>query len=220
MRKAAQILSFVLVFVTSGDASAASPAGAKVKTTDTEKAAKQLTGGALDPASREYRIGPQDVLQIVVWQNADLSRTVPVRPDGLISLPLLNDIPAAGFTTMQLRENLRQRLEKYMPSAEVSVLVMEVNSFQVTVIGAVQRPERYTLKRPTTVLEALALAGGFKDFADTERVVVLRAEAVWVDGRLWDRSFKRIPFNYKKIISVGGQTENFALESGDIVIVP
>jgi polysaccharide export outer membrane protein len=215
-----QTALFLAVFATCVvPASAVEPKGAKVTAAEAERAAK-LAGSTLDPASREYRIGPQDVLQIVVWQNADLSRTVPVRPDGLISLPLLNDIPAAGFTTMQLRENLRQRLEKYMPSAEVSVLVMEVNSFQVTVIGAVQRPERYILKRPTTVLEALALAGGFKDFADTERVVVLRAEAVWVDGRLWDRAFKRIPFNYKKIISVGGQTENFALEPGDIVIVP
>src|SRR5688572_19988213 len=123
MRKADLFLT-TAAFLGSLTATAAEPKGAKVTAADSEKVAKQL-GSALDPASREYRIGPQDVLQIVVWQNADLSRTVPVRPDGLISLPLLNDIPAAGFTTMQLRENLRQRLEKYMPSAEVSVLVME-----------------------------------------------------------------------------------------------
>src|SRR5687767_13657647 len=110
MRAAASFLSLMLVLLTGVPAFAPEPKGSKVTTAESERAAK-LAGGALDPQSREYRIGPQDVLQIVVWQNGDLSRTVPVRPDGLISLPLLNDIPAAGFTTMQLRENLRQRLE-------------------------------------------------------------------------------------------------------------
>src|SRR5439155_6282770 len=125
---------------------------------------------APEPEANEYRIGPEDVLQITVWQNAELSRILPVRPDGKISLPLVNDVQAAGLTPMQLRDALKQKLAEYAPAAEISVIVGEVQSFNVSLIGKVQRANRYKLKTPTTVLDLLALAGGFAEFADPDRI--------------------------------------------------
>ena len=168
----------------------------------------------------QYRIGPEDTLAVAVWQNQELTRTVPVRPDGHISLPLVNDVQAAGLTPMELREVLKQKLAEYAPGAEISVIVAEVNSFKVSVIGKVQRPDRYLLKGPTTVLDALALAGGFQDFANQEKVVVLRPEPFFVQGKPSGQTFRRLYMNYKKVITAGGETENFALQPGDIVVVP
>ena len=173
-------------------------------------------------APDSYRIGPEDVLQISVWKNEAMSRTVPVRPDGKISLPLVNDVQAAGLTALELRDVLTQKLKEYMPSPEVSVIVSDVRSFKVSVIGEVTRPARYELKTWTTVLDALALAGGFTPFAARSRIVILRP-----DGN----TVTRIPFNYSKLISseglldkifsAGGDAqENFYLRNGDIVLVP
>ncbi|MBI3325780.1 MAG: polysaccharide biosynthesis/export family protein [Nitrospinae bacterium] len=158
----------------------------------------------------EYRIGPEDILIISVWKNEELSRTVTVRPDGMISLPLLNDIQAAGLTPMQLRDFLSKRLAEYMPSPEAAVIVGDVRSFKVSVIGEVKTPGRYDLKSRATVLDALAQAGGFTEFASRARVVILRPDGT---------TMKRIPFNYKKAISATGQEENFHLQQGDIVVV-
>jgi polysaccharide export outer membrane protein len=149
--------------------------------------------------SPDYRIGPEDVLQISVWKNDGVSRTVPVRPDGKISLPLLNDVAAAGLTALELREILTQKL---------SVIVSEVRSFKVSIIGQVARPGRYDLKSWTTVLDVLALAGGFTQFAAPSKIVILRPEG---------GTMKRIPFNYNKL---PGQQENFYLRTGDIILVP
>jgi polysaccharide export outer membrane protein len=175
---------------------------------------------ALEPDSNEYRIGPEDMLQIVVWQNVELSRVLPVRPDGKISLPLVNDVQAAGLTPMQLRDSLKEKLAQYVPAAEISVIVGEVQSFNVSLIGKVQRANRYKLKGPTTVLDLLALAGGFAEFADSDRIVVLRPEPFVVQGRRTGQTFKRIPFNYKKVVSAGGESDNVLLQPGDIVVVP
>ena len=159
-------------------------------------------------APEAYRIGPEDMLQISVWKNDAMSRAVPVRPDGKISLPLLNDVQAAGLTTLELREVLTKKLAEYMPSPEVSVIVTDVRSFKVSVIGEVARPGRFELKSWTTVLDVLALAGGFTQFAARSRIVILQP-----DGK----TMKRIPFNYNKI---AGEQENFYLRNGDIVLVP
>jgi polysaccharide biosynthesis/export protein len=172
----------------------------------------------VDPST--YKIGPEDTLAIAVWQNNDLTRTVPVRPDGKISLPLVNDVQAAGLTPMELRDLLKEKLAEYAPGAEISVIVSEVNSFKVSVMGKVQRPDRYLLKGPTTVLDVLALAGGFQDFANQERVVVLRPEPFFVQGKPSGQTFRRFYLNYKKVIAAGGETDNFALQPGDIVVVP
>jgi polysaccharide export outer membrane protein len=160
--------------------------------------------------SAEYRIGPEDVLDILVWKNADLIRTVQVRPDGKISLPLVNDVQAGDLTAMELREVLAKGYAKYFTEPEISVSVREVHSLKVSVLGMVKAPGRYDLKSQATVLEALALAGGLGDFAKRDRIFVSR----W-DGAQW----KRIGFNYSKVLD-GDDQENFFLQRGDIIIVP
>jgi len=185
-----------------------------------EQAEQAAPAPAPEAQVDEYRIGPEDVLKITVWQNAELTHSLPVRPDGKISLPLINDVQAAGLTPMQLRDALKQRLAEYVPAAEVSVIVVEVQSFNVSLIGKVQRANRYKLKSPTTVLDLLALAGGFADFADPDRIVVLRRDPFVPQARGTGQAYKRLPFNYKKVISAGGESENFALQPGDIVVVP
>jgi polysaccharide biosynthesis/export protein len=159
----------------------------------------------------EYKIGPEDVLAISVWKNEPMSRVLPVRPDGMISLPLLDDIMAAGLTPMELRNVLAQKLAEYVPSPAVTVIVNDVRSFKVSVIGEVVRPARYELKSRTSVLDVLALAGGFNQFAARTRIVVLRQ-----DG---DKK-TRIPFNYNRVTSSGADEENLYLRPGDIVLVP
>ncbi len=173
-------------------------------------------GAAEREASRNgtpdaYRIGPEDMLQISVWKNEAMTRTIPVRPDGKISLPLLNDVQAAGLTTLELREILTEKLVEYIPSPEVSVIVSDVRSFKVSVIGEVARSARYELKSWTTVLDVLALAGGFTQFATRSRIVILRPNG---------KTMTRIPFNYNKVVSTGGEHENIYLQNGDIVLVP
>ena len=158
----------------------------------------------------EYQIGPEDVLNIVVWKNEAISREVSVRPDGNISLPLVNDVKAAGLTPMQLRAVLLSRLVEYIPAPEVSVIVREVRSFKVSVIGEVTKVARYELRSRTSVLDALAMVGGFTQFASRSRIVILRPEG---------NTMKRIPFNYNKAAG-GGEQENFFLQSGDIILVP
>lgn len=165
--------------------------------------------GAADN-SATYRIGPEDVLDITVWKNTELTRRVPVRPDGMISLPLVNEVRAAGLTPMELRDVLVQRLEEYMPTPQVSVVVAEVRSFKVSVLGEVAFAGRHVLQSKATVLDALALSGGLKPFAARSRIVVLRPNG---------GSVERIPFNYDKVIS-GDGAENFYLRPGDIILVP
>jgi polysaccharide export outer membrane protein len=172
----------------------------------------------------DYRIGPEDILLISVWKNEAVTKTVPVRPDGKISLPLVNDVTAAGLTTLELRDVLAKKLAEYIPEPEVSVIVTEVRSFKVSVIGEVIKPARYELKSHTTVLDALALAGGFTPFAARSQVVVLRP-----DG---NNGMKRIPFNYPKVVkhhglmdflrgsSGGDEQDNFYLRNGDVIFVP
>lgn len=159
----------------------------------------------------EYRIGPADILQISVWKNEALSRTVPVRPDGMISLPLLNEVRAAGRTPMELREVLKNELEDYVTAPEVSVVVEEVHSFTVSVLGEVKASGRYELSSRATVLDLLAEAGGLTEFANGSGIVVLRP-----DGH----GMKRIPFDYSEVISTNGSQENFIVQPGDIIVVP
>jgi polysaccharide export outer membrane protein len=157
-----------------------------------------------------FQIGPEDILDISVWKNPELSRTVPVRPDGKVSLPLVNDIQAAGLTPATLREQVTERLAEFIPAPEVSVMVREVHSRKVAVVGAVKTPGRFELKSPMTVLEVIALAQGFTDFASRDRIVVLRQTGT---------TTTRVPFNYRKIAE-GVDQENFFVKPGDVVVVP
>src|ERR671934_1550287 len=145
-------------------------AGAQ-QTTAAATKGKAVNAAPPAPISAEpYRIGPEDLLAITVWKNDAMSRTLPVRPDGMISLPLLDDVQAAGLTPMELRDVLVKKLTDYMPAPEVSVIVNEVRSFKVSVMGEIARPSRYELKSVTTVLDVLAQAGGFNQFANRSRI--------------------------------------------------
>ena len=163
------------------------------------------------PVGPEYVIGPEDLLQISVWKNESLSRQLPVRPDGKVSMPLLHDIQASGLTPMQLRDKIAVALAEFMPSPEVSVTVLEVRSYRVSVLGEVQKPGVLQLKAPTTVLEALALAGGFRDFASPSKIIIFRKDN---GGQT-----QRLRFNYNRAVGAAGE-DNVTLRSGDVVVVP
>ena len=164
-----------------------------------------------DPRTVEYQIGPEDVLDIMVWKNPELSRTVPVRPDGKVSLPLVNDIQAAGLTPSELRTQVALRLEDYVPQPEVAVIVREVHSVKVAVVGAVRLPGRYEIRTPATVLEMIAMAQGLTEFANKSGITVLRQQS--------GGTTTRIPFNYRKVAE-GTEQENFFVRPGDIIVVP
>jgi polysaccharide biosynthesis/export protein len=157
----------------------------------------------------EYKIGVDDVLDIAVWNNTTVSRTVPVRPDGKITLPLINEVQAAGLTPSQLRASLMAKLVEYMPTPELSVIVREVHSNKISVLGEVRKAGRYDITQRATVLDAVALAGGFNDWARRSKLVIMRQEASGV---------KRIPVNYNRIVAE--EDENVILQPGDIVVVP
>src|SRR5438552_3788199 len=196
IRRALVATLVMLSLTTPGLGSAAAPA--------------KENGSKPTPEQGDYRIGPEDVLDIAVWNNTAISRTVPVRPDGKVSLPLLNDVQAAGLTPMQLRDILVKKLAEYIPTPEVSVIVREVHSFKVSVIGEVKRTGRHELKSRATVLDVLAMAEGLGEFAARGRIFILRREG---------NTVKRIPFNYNKVVSVDGM-ENILLQPGDIIVVP
>jgi polysaccharide biosynthesis/export protein len=162
------------------------------------------------PTPAEYRIGPEDLIEVVVWNNDTVSRKVPVRPDGMISLPLVNDVQAAGLTALELRGRLSNAFRSFMPNPEVFVIVQEINSPKVLVVGEVVHPGQYVIRGPTTVLDLVAQAGGLTEFAAGSKATLMR--------------------------TVGGKTERYGVitqaeeaegarlavqvQSGDIVVVP
>jgi polysaccharide export outer membrane protein len=165
-----------------------------------------------DPTSGEFRIGLGDVLEILVWNDENLSRMVAVRPDGRISVPLLNDLTAAGLTPMQLRDVLAKGFSRYRSEPEVSVIVREIQSLKFSVMGQVKTPGRFDLKGRMTVIDALALAGGFTDFAKKDRIVVWRSTA---GGEM-----KPVGFDYQRLLADLDATQNFVVMPGDIIVVP
>ena len=167
--------------------------------------------GAIAADSDKYVIGPEDVLYIHVWKEEALTRQVPVRMDGKISLPLIDDIQAAGLTPLQLKEMLTQKFRQFLSNPVVSVVVTEANSFKIYVSGQVKSAGLHRLRGETTVLQLIPLVGGFTDGADQKKITVIRKEA----GK--DRRFV---INYQKIISGEELGSNIVLKSGDTVIVP
>jgi polysaccharide biosynthesis/export protein len=161
-----------------------------------------------DPA---YRIGPQDVLKIDVWKEEQLTRSVPVRPDGKITLPLLNDVQAVGLTPMELARVIGDQLKKYINDPQVTVSVTEINSRRIYVNGEVTKTGAYALLPHMTVLQALSSSGGFTQFARVKNIYVLRAE----NGKQ-----TKIPFNYKEAISGKNAGQNIELQPGDVIVVP
>jgi polysaccharide export outer membrane protein len=161
--------------------------------------------------SNVYVIGPEDVLYIHIWKEETLSRTVPVRSDGKISLPLIDEIRAAGLTPLQLKETLLMKLKEFIDIPNVSVTVMEANSFKVYISGQVRTPGVYRLRSETSLLQLIPLAGGFTEWANEKKILIIRKE----DGKE-----KRFTVNYKKIVKGEASDSNINLKPGDTVIVP
>jgi polysaccharide export outer membrane protein len=180
---------------------------AKKSQTSSEIAAASH-GSPLDP---DYRIGPQDLLRIDVWKELEISRTVPVRPDGKISLPLLNDVQAAGLTPMQLAGVIGEGLKKYITDPQVTVTVSEINSRRIYVTGEVSKAGAFPLLPNMTVLQALSSSGGFTQFARIKNIYVLRKE----EGK-----DVKYPFNYKDVVSGKKPEQNILLQPGDVIVVP
>ena len=162
--------------------------------------------------SDSFVIGAEDVLSINVWKEQELSRSVPVRPDGMISLPLLGDVKASGLTPLQLQDQLTADLKKYISDPQVTIIVTQVNSIAFNIVGEVLKPGYYPLTRRMTVLDGIALAGGFRDFAKVKKIYVLRTEA---DGKQ-----VRLPFNYKNVIKGKNASQNIELQPRDTLVVP
>jgi polysaccharide export outer membrane protein len=170
---------------------------------------KTVSLGTVD--NSVYVIGPEDVLDITVWKEPDVSRVVPVRPDGRISLPLINDIQAAGLSPEQLAATVAEKLRKYMNEPKVTVIVTAINSQRVFVVGEVLRAGAFPLLPGMTVLQALASAGGFTPFANVKKIHVVR---------LRDGKHIELEFNYRDVLRGDKPEQNINLEPGDTIVVP
>src|SRR5436305_495572 len=162
------------------------------------------------PASPSYVIGPDDTLAVNVWKEPDLTATLPVRADGMISLPLLNDVQAAGLTPMQLAASITEKLKKFVSDPRVTVVVTQMNSQRIYVTGEVAHSGAMNLTPDMTVLQALASAG-FTQFANTKGIYVLRVE----NGRQ-----QKIPVNYKQLVKGEAMGQNILMKPGDTIVVP
>ena len=178
------------------------------------QAASQSAGSSVQKSATpdpNYIIGPQDVIDVNVWKEADISRTIPVRPDGKISLPLLNDVQAAGMTPAQLGAQITASLKKYVTNPQVTVIVTAINSQRIYVLGEVTRPGAFPLLPGTTVLRGLSSAGGFTQFAKMKAIYVLRLE----NGKQ-----VKYPFNYKNVVGGKNPEQDILLKAGDTIVVP
>lgn len=202
-RMAVLLVSVVLIGTLVGSASAqAAPA--------TAPAHDSATSGD-KPHDDTFVIGNDDVLAINVWKEPDISRSIPVRSDGKISLPLVGEVQAAGLTPLKLEKDIAERLKSYISEPEVTVMVQQVNSQKFNILGQVNKPGSYVIANSPTVLDALALAGGFRDFAKKKSIYVLRHGP---GGEV------RLAFNYKDVSQGKNMEQNVKLQPGDTIIVP
>ncbi len=160
----------------------------------------------------DYEIGADDILAINVWKEPDLCRTVPVRPDGKITMPLLGDLQAAGRTPRKLQQDIQQSLQAYVSVPEVTVTVQEVRSLKFNIVGQIMKPGSYPLSESMTVLDAISVAGGLGEFAKDNNIYVLR---VFPDG-----TSVRLPFHYKQVLKGNNLSQNVRLQTRDTVVVP
>jgi polysaccharide biosynthesis/export protein len=182
---------------------------APAATTSTVQTAVPPTG---KPHDNTFVIGNDDHLTVDVWNEPEISRSVPVRSDGRISLPLAGEVQAAGRTPLQLEQEIASKLLSYITKPEVTVIVEQINSQTFNILGQVAKPGAYPLTAPTTVLDAIARAGGFRDFAKQKGVYVLRHAP--------NGSELRIPFNYKDVIKGKNSAQNIQIQPNDTIVVP
>jgi polysaccharide biosynthesis/export protein len=167
---------------------------------------------ATKPHDDSFIIGNDDVLAVNVWKEPDITRSIPVRSDGRISLPLAGEIQAAGRTPLALEREIAEKLKSFISEPEVTVMVQQINSQKFNILGQVTKPGAYSLTNSATVLDAIALAGGFRDFAKKKSVYVLRQNA--------DGTQTRIPFNYKEVLKGENPAQNIKLQPRDTIVVP
>lgn len=209
------MLTAILGFVspTSGqDAKAPGATSGEAQSADSFRANQALEKNSLI-VTQEYYIGPEDVLEIIVWRNADLSKVVTVRPDGRISLPLIGDIEATGLTPEQLTTNIVAKLKQFKETPTVSVILQQVNSYGIYVLGEVTKPGRYFLKSKTTLLQAVTNAGGFTQTAARNKIVIFR----WAPGQGGELKLKA---SYDDIVLRDSSNQNVILKPGDTIVVP
>jgi polysaccharide biosynthesis/export protein len=175
-------------------------------------ATSQTTEASAKPHDNSFVIGDDDVLAINVWKEPDISRAIPVRSDGKISLPLVGEVQAAGQTPLKLEQEIASRLKSYIDEPEVTVIVQQINSQKFNILGQVNKPGSYPLTNASTVLDAIAIAGGFRDFAKQKGVYVLRQNP--------DGSQTRMPFNYKEVVKGQNPAQNIKLQPRDTIVVP
>ncbi len=206
--KAGTILLLTLLAIPLAGQQSASKKAQPNKPANATADASKPVAATTDPA---YVIGAEDVLNISVWKEPEVTRTVPVRPDGKISLPLINDIQAAGLTPVQLARLATEKLNKYLTDPQVTVIVTAINSRRIYILGEVGRSGTYQLLPNMTVLQALSGAGGFSQFANLKGIYVLREE----NGKQ-----VKYPFNYKEVIKGVRPEQNILLKPGDTIVVP
>jgi len=210
MREPIALLLTAWVLVIAGWAQANNYQPKDGEAAKTEVAASRPPDNVSSEASSTYVIGADDTLHINVWKEADLTATLPVRPDGMISLPLLNDVQASGLTPMQLARSISEKLKKYLADPRVTVVVTAMDSQRVFVLGEVQHTGAMALTPGMTVLQALASAG-LTQFANTKGIYVLRVQ----NGKQ-----QKVPFNYKEVVKGESMAQNIILKPGDTVVVP
>ena len=205
------------LWVVAGLMAAAIPVQAQQQD-DNKKKSSEANAAATEAAPKKpatddpnYVIGPQDVLDISVWKEPELTRPVPVRPDGRISMPLLNDVQAAGKTPLQLAADITAGLKKFVTDPQVTVIVTTINSQRVFILGEVNRAGAYPLLPNMTVLQALSSAGGFTIYANLKKIYLLRVE----DGKQ-----VKHPFNYKDVLAGKAADQNIFVKAGDTIVVP
>lgn len=175
-------------------------------------AVTSLAQSVQKPHDASFVIGNDDLLAVNVWKEPDISRTIPVRSDGRISLPLVGELQASGRTPLQLEQDISGKLRNYIAEPEVTVMVQEIHSQKFNILGQVAKPGSYSLELATTVLDAIAAAGGFRDFANEKGIYILRPNPGGGESR--------IAFNYKKVIKGKDPQQNIKLEPRDTIVVP
>jgi polysaccharide biosynthesis/export protein len=174
--------------------------------------AQNVEASAAKAHDNSFVIGNDDVLAINVWKEPDVSRSIPVRSDGKISLPLVGEVQATGRTPLKLEEEIAARLKNYIAEPEVTVIVQQINSQKFNILGQVNKPGSYVISNSATVLDAIALAGGFRDFAKQKSIYILRQDT--------DGSQTRLPFNYKEVVKGKNSGQNIKLQPRDTIVVP
>jgi polysaccharide biosynthesis/export protein len=216
-RKSPLLVLFCILFlgISASTCSTAQSESNPAKTnpsTDAQGPTTISSDSATKAHDKTFVIGNDDVLAINVWKEPEISRSIPVRSDGKISLPLVGEVQAAGSTPLKLEQDIAARLKNYIEEPEVTVIVQQVNSQKFNILGQVNKPGAYPLTNSPTVLDAIAIAGGFRDFAKQKAIYILRQNS--------DGTQSRLPFSYKEVVKGKNTAQNIKLQPRDTIVVP